>query len=532
MRRLLPRPSVFAKLTRRAFLASPALLRGAADVPQTFLFVDWHHVNKGDLEATLDPARVSPEGRKLLDTYARDFNKVFEQSGHGFRPRHMPTGIRIVPETPVLSEPWLKADQPWETSVSSLSVIREGDRYRCWYAAVLKKTEMKAAVAEGRVMEVSGSALAYAESTDGWHWTKPKQRVLSYAGSLENNLVSTYGNGGEVFRDDHGLASERYKMFSFGELPAESLPPNAPSPNRFGLYGASSPDGYQWTRHPQPLIRYFADTFNIADWDPALGKYVGFFRHHQGGRAISFAETADFWNWPEPRPLLYPGALDAPADDYYTSGYTRYPDEPSVRLLFAAIYHHDSDLVDLRLGTSREGRAFQWTSYQPIIRTGSPGSWNAGSVYAHRSLVRLPDGRLALPVQGYPGTHNGAWFRTFYGLDQGAAQVGWATWQDGRLAGIEASSQGEFVSTSARFNGTRIQLNARTTTAGAVQVELASGGRTVAGYSFADSVPFNGDELWADLRWRNAPDLASLRGKNLELRLKLRAAKIFAYRFA
>ena len=529
------RRSASGSLSRRGFLAlTPAVgvLGQTPGSPRTFLFVDWFHVNKGDLEATLDPARISDDGRKLLEMYARDFNKVFDQNGHGFRPRNMPSGVRITLERAEKSEPWLKADQPWERTISCTSVIQEGGLYRCWYDAILKKAERSVAVADGRVMEVSGAAMAYAESVDGVNWTRPVRRMFAYGGSLENNLISASSHSGEVFRDDNGPPSERYKMFSFAELPKETLKANATSKDRYGLYGSSSPDGYHWTRNPKPLIRYFSDTFNIGDWDPILRKYVGFFRYHQGGRAISFAETDNFGEWPEPRPILSPGALDGPADDYYTSGYMRYPDDPSLRLLFAAIYHHDSDLVDVRLGVSRDGRSFQWALYDPIIPTGPSGRWDGGAVYAHRSLVKLPDGRLALPLQGFSNTHNGAWFRNFYGSEGTGAQVGWAIWQDGRLGGIEAPSQGEFVTTAARFDGAKIRINARTTTAGAIQVELASGGKTLDGFSFADAISFTGDAMWSDLHWRGNPELRALRGKNLELRVKLRSAKIFAYRFA
>src|SRR5262245_56461465 len=52
---------------------------------QLFLFLDWFHVHKGELKVTLDPARISPEGKKLLETFDHDFGKRFEQSGHGFK---------------------------------------------------------------------------------------------------------------------------------------------------------------------------------------------------------------------------------------------------------------------------------------------------------------------------------------------------------------------------------------------------------------------------------------------------------------
>ena len=180
-------------------------------------------------------------------------------------------------------------------------------RYRCWYIARLKGETETSTVDQGRAMSVSGSALAYAESTDGEKWVKPSLKILSYQGSLENNLVCPFNNGGAIFRDDHGPPEERYKGFNFDKLPDDKDATAKGPQAKYGLYGVSSPDGYHWTKNPKPLIRYFADTTNIAAWDPLLEKYVGYFRHHLGGRSISRAETTDFWNWPEPQPLLYAG---------------------------------------------------------------------------------------------------------------------------------------------------------------------------------------------------------------------------------
>src|SRR6185295_15360981 len=132
-----------------------------------FLFVDWFHVKKGELQVTLDPQRISEEGKKLLETYSRDFKKTFDQGGHGFKSTDIPHGIRIVQETAERSKPWLLPDQPWEKSVSSPTVLFDEGRYRCWYSARLKGELQKTTVDQERVMEVSGSALAYAESKDG-----------------------------------------------------------------------------------------------------------------------------------------------------------------------------------------------------------------------------------------------------------------------------------------------------------------------------------------------------------------------------
>ena len=82
------------------------------------------------------------------------------------------------------------------------------------------------------------------------------------------------------------------------------------------------------------------------------------------------------------------------------------------------------------------------------------------------------------------------------------------------------------------FSGKKIQINARTIRAGSVEVELREKGKPVEGFSFADSVPFNGDATWENCRWKGNADPARLRGKYVEVVLRLRSAKIFAIRFA
>jgi hypothetical protein len=510
--------------------------------PRTlFLFLDWFQVQKGELQTRLDLAHVPEEGRKLLEMYARDFDKHFPRGTHGFEEVNLPFGIKIVPEIARRSEPWLKPDQPWEKDLNYFTVLHDEGRYRCWYMATLQGKKPKLTFDEGRAMEIGGSALAYAESTDGWNWTRPKRNIVTIDG--ETNLLTPYGNGGLVFRDDHGPAEERYKSLHFDALPQDEVPPGAPSHDRYGLYGVFSPDGYHWTKKPKPLVRYFCDTDNVVAWDPLLRKYVGYFRHHISGRAISRSETDDFWNWPEPQPLLNTGPMDDPADDIYTNGYTTYPDDPALRLLFPSFYHRDNDSVDTRIAVSRCGRAFQWISHKPIIPLGPPGAWDSGASYAQINLLHLPDGKLALPYQASPVTHNEYFFKLLYGQYPGVTNFAWALWDDGRLAGIQADHIGQFVTNGARFDGTQIQINARTTRAGSVEVEVrervhtdhlgqfAPNSKAVEGFSFADSVPFSGDETWATCRWKGKDDLSALRGKSLELAFRLRSAKVFGYRF-
>ncbi len=63
------------------------------------------------------------------------------------------------------------------------SIIHDGDRYRMWYVAYDDDEQNKIATSRWRV--------AYAESRDGLHWTKPDLGLVEYHGNKNNNLILT-----------------------------------------------------------------------------------------------------------------------------------------------------------------------------------------------------------------------------------------------------------------------------------------------------------------------------------------------------
>lgn len=522
------------------FLVSVDFRAAAEDPPalstttgsNAVLFVDWHHVETGRLTPTYDPTRLSEEGRAQLKQTERDWNIIADLSGHGLKRVKLAHGVRITVEKARKSTPWLRADQPWEKRIGGYAtVIHENGKYRVWYTATLT-AEAKKQV-RGPDLDDNGPEwlLAYAESTDGVHWTKPVMDTYRVNGR-PTNLITPHARETAIFRDDSAPAAERYKCFKFGKLPnTENKPPRY----SYGLYGSVSPDGYHWTPLPEPLLKYFHDTQNVGAWDPVLKKYVGYFRGHLAGRAIGRSETDDFRKWPPSRVFLAPGPEDSPFDDYYTNGFTWHPDDPSLRFLFPAIYHHDTDLLDIRLSVSRDNYSWNWVSHDPIIDSGKPGEWDSGSLYANPNMVRLPDGQLALPISGAPHTHNEG-FDVYKEPHNTEYQMAWALWNDGRLAGIEAKELGEFwAPIDGEFQGEKIIINGRTTRVGRIEVSLHEqygrrGTRAVPNYSFAECVPFSGDELNITLKWKNKGKLSDLHGKKLFLHFRLSSAKVFGYR--
>src|SRR5439155_8852548 len=130
----------------------------------------------------------------------------------------------------------------------------------------------------------------YYESSDGKSWTRRKLGIFDWGGSRSNNILAA--DGGTVFIDPSGPASERYKWVAESWYPSELFEafrakrPDAwefrsgqsSSGAAFGMKGAVSPDGLRWSILPEPLVMEASDTQNVAYYDTALGKYVLYIR--------------------------------------------------------------------------------------------------------------------------------------------------------------------------------------------------------------------------------------------------------------
>ena len=491
------------------------------------LFVDWTHVQKGQLDMTLDSDRITERGRAAIERNRKVWNIIPDESGHGLKPQKMPYGIRITPEPAERTEPWLNADRPWERRITGyLTVIREGDRYRCWYRFALTP-EAAEEICPEKVAEAPHrayhTALAYAESDDGFHWTKPDLDVFKFDGQPTN--VVGFCTESAVMRDPNAPDNERYKAFYWTELPEDQ-------DSSHGLYGAVSPDGYDWTLTDEPLFCNFHDTQNVPAWDPVDEKYVAYLPDHHQGRAIGRSETDDFRDWPRHRTVLSPGPEDGPSEDYYTSCYTTYPGNPEVRLMFPAVFRHLDDSMYIRLAVSRDGRRWHWVSREPVFGPGNPPEWDSGVVYASPNIVRLPDGRLALPYGAARSTHTN--YSAFYEeCPEESYRLAWATWEDGRLAGVEADEIGEFFTGTETCDGSPLRINARTSAGGAVEAALhephGRGTRPIEGFGFDECQPFTGNETDATLSWSGDGDLSALSGETVLIQFRLRRAKLFSY---
>lgn len=495
--------------------------------------VDWRYVKAGSVGWYAGAERIG----------------LWESAPSQTRGRSMaPSGIRLRAQPAETLGPILPRDKPWEYRHVIATVLYDEGIYRAWYSGVpgdhFKGQKLRWPVGHGNV-------LCYAESDDGVTWRKPNLGIAEYHGETQTNIV--YGrdlsltgfHGGSVFKDLHAPPAERYKLIYMGLITDVDVDAwKATYRQRFGddmdpmsfrrsnrvttVAGAVSPDGLHWTPLAEPLMVHFSDTLNTAHWDPALGRYVGYFRTWRyGRRCVGRAETEDFRFWPStPETILQAPLESHPSDDVYTNAKAIYPDSGDTHLMFPAIYHRFDDSREVYLASSVDGINWQWVPGGPVIRRGALGAWDGGDLTATQGLVHLPGNRIAVPIEGYVSPHK-------YPRGSGPfGDPGWATWQTGRLSAIEADERGEFATPSLIFEGRELSLNVETREAGQVVVELQDeAGKALPGRTFGDADPVVADSLDQRVTWQGKADIGEFAGKPISLAFRLCNAKLFAFEF-
>ncbi|MBL9215396.1 MAG: hypothetical protein JNG83_07975 [Opitutaceae bacterium] len=449
-------------------------------------------------------------------------------------------------------------DAPWEGNGCGYhSVFQDGAIYRMYYMT------QTLTVAPGAVRKAEELVhfCCYAESDDGIHWRKPNLGLYEFQGSKANNIVMTVTPGVNadpghpaVFRDDHPATppDARYKAVLRGRDPK-------------GLVLFKSPDAIHWSPlRTEPVItgdRF--DSQNLAFWDVAAGTYRAYWRHWSGDtdarslegkakgfRGIRTATSPDLLHWSEPRDLQYGGAPD---EHLYTSQVKPYHRAPHLLLGFPARYvertwsdalralpdrtnrevrsgmeeRYGTALTEGVLMTSRDGVNFQrWP--EAFLRPGPerPGTWNYGHQYIAWHLVET---RSALPgapneLSLYADEDN--WVGTASAARRYTLRL------DGFVSVRAPLAGGEARLRPVRFAGDRLFLNFSTSAAGGVRVELQDlSGQPYPGFSLADCPPLFGDAIEREVIWSGGASVGVLAGRPVRIRLVLRDADVFAFRF-
>lgn len=500
-------------MKRREFLTTISTLPVAVGVRAAYIEEQQRTVSP---EQTDRPIAVGSDRQLFLD----DFFFARQQN------------IRLTLHRPQPRNVVVTCDRPWEKDLLHYtSVLREDDRFRMWY----------------RVDDTSAnrSLICYAESRDGIHWDKPNLGLVPWKGSRQNNIIfpsnTVPGGNCSVILDPMASADARYKMLS-----ARSTQE---------LWAYVSADGLAWRPSGTkpvlgPPAHWGFDSHNVLLWDDTRQRYVIYCRGWMNTkgvvlkpdtpearnldlpnmfRVIRRSESADFRSWSEPRVVVMADEHDPPGLDFYTNACVKYERAARAWFIFSMTLSRGRHfpgaphpgLSDLQFLSSRDGirwdRRFRgsyirhgldqrnWVDRNPIVGIGLlPTGESELSIY-YSEFLRSPQTRLRRATIRTDG---------FVSID--GPYIGW----------------GEFTTHPLIFSGRRLALNSRTSGGGTILVELQDeNGNPLPGFTLEDSPTIFGDQIEGLVSWKENRDLSELSGRPIRMRVKLRDAELFAFRF-
>jgi len=411
-----------------------------------------------------------------------------------------------------------------ERAYTYSSILYEPPLYRLYYRGFAESTK------EGR------EATCYAESTDGTHFVKPDLGLYEIAGSTRNNVLLT------------GVRDGTAHNFT----PMKDTRPGVPDDEKYkalagldqGLKAFVSGDGIHWRLlrdepviRPPAFSRFNFDSQNVSFWSEAEQQYVAYFRTWKPGvegivldfpefgtRWFSRTVSDDYIHWSEPEEVQPDNGCHEHIYTTQTHPYFRAPHQYIALCTRFVATGPDTfrNTVDITLMSSRAGTAlFNRTFMESFIRPGlEPERWRNRSNYTAYQVVPLNDTQMAIYLCGV----NSVMRKLPLRLD------GFASVQAGY-------GGGELLTRPFIFRGESLELNAATSAVGEVAVELQSAeGQPIEGYTLADSAPLNGDRIAWTVQWKRGDDqvtsdLGQLAGQPVRLRLALRDADVYSFRF-
>ncbi len=465
---------------------------------------------------------------------------------------------RLTLHRPEPREIVLRTDAPWEGNACGYpSVFQDGQLYRMYYHGGHYRHGGKPAES----LPEHPWFLCYAESNDGIHWRRPELGLFEFNGSKQNNIILTPESVSaikgdpahtSVFKDANPDCppDARYKCVIVGKP--------------HGLYLLHSPDGIHFSvASDKPRITEGAfDSENLAFWDPVRKEYRAYWRIFTEGvadgttwkpagiRAIRTATSKDFQTFEGQADLQY---VDSPPQQLYTNQILPYYRAPHIFVGFPMRYtdrgwsesmmdlpgleerlarakaspRYGTAITDGLLMTSRDGVLFhRWN--EAFLRPGplSQGSWVYGDNLVFWGIVETRSTLGNAPNELSLFTSEDYWQGTDVSFRRLALRL------DGFVSLQASAAGGELLTRPLVFDGGNLALNASTSGAGGIQVEIQdAAGQPVPGYTLADCRELFGDDPALVVRWQKGGDVRPVAGKPVRLRFVLRDADLYSFQF-
>ena len=459
--------------------------------------------------------------------------------------------VDILVHRPDRKELSLVFNKPWEgDSQSYFTTFQDDQKYRMYYHAWGQFP--------GQTLSI-----CYAESDDGIHWTCPELGICEFEGSAANNIIMNHFGDGLLNHDFNPFwdqkpgvpAEEKYKAIGFGY--------SSKDPGKNGLYAWKSADAVHWTLMQEtPVFTGFAfDSQNIAFWSEKENCYNLYYRHFSNGnvatngtRIVMKAASQDFIHWTVQGTLQFPeGEGPVNSAQYYTNQIKPYYRAPDVLIGFPARYVDHGvtestkllpewDLrqsrinVEQRLGTTVTDSVFIWSRDGMNFRQSNdvfvaPGlrtrhNWCYGDNYLSWHVVETAstddDSPRELSIYSVES----------YQTNKDSRLRRYALRLDG-FSSLNAKRQPGTVTTKPLiFDGERLSLNAATSAAGEIRVEvLRPDGTVLPGYSVEECDLIYGDSLDRRVTWKGSADVSTLQGTPVIIKFYMKEADIYSLKF-
>jgi hypothetical protein len=416
----------------------------------------------------------------------------------------------------------------------------------------------------------AGSSLAYAESKDGYHWTKPliakdgKSNLVNWNSKVYNSGDDNYmdmvatGLDGVTVTIDPSLpygSPEKYKVAFF--------PREGGCRTRIGY----SSDGIEWNLYNDgKAVTYRAADFsNQIIWNPNTKRYLLLCREdfaatakdgsdggkaeHRGVRVMEHEKGNDVMNYPtawktltkfsleDPNPSLIPGT-STPSYQIHTFPLWFYEGVcfGMADVLMATNtpvdegkqdFHkrHDKGVWEFYMAPSRDAVNFDFTvaAYprKALIPRGPDGSYDKDCVRPPANIITHNDEHWI-----YYLCTNERWGARYWDARLALAKL--------RLDGffyLEAKDLWGRVTTKPfKLEGDTLEINIDASQGEFLVEVLDENDKPYSGYGWdVNRVSKVVDELRFKPRWKNDKNLGQLKGKVVKLRFRMKNAKLYAF---
>lgn len=310
---------------------------------------------------------------------------------------------------------------------------------------------------------------------------------------------------------------------------------------------ACSPDGIHWTadmRHQWFGRPNGADTCNNIIYNPIIKKWQVICRPWNLDRRVAMVESEDLEHWTDPRVIVHPEETDGPCMQFYGMPALVYEDE----YLFGAVNYYRTPAaeggealafadqgtakwlgtVDVKLAYSYDGQSWWRPDRRHVlIPRGDPGTYLGGAMYC-KTIDVDKDGTINFFSKGYTVNHGVA----PDGYPRNVRTLVRHSLRHDGFCYLEATGWGRFSTRPLWLNDGELTLNYNAGGVGCVRVQASDIDRKpIAGYTFDDCIPLEGDEIYGAVRWRDGKNLADFVGKEkIRLDFLFMDARIYAFR--